>query len=67
MTFYGEPVQPPAPALPVLDAETVGELVADGVTAGRFLILTTPESREELRTRGNDIDAYLEQVIQDYT
>ena len=35
MTFYGEPVQPRAPALPVLDAETVGELVADGVTAGQ--------------------------------
>jgi NAD(P)-dependent dehydrogenase (short-subunit alcohol dehydrogenase family) len=67
MTFYGERTQPIGPNFGVVDAAVAGELVADGVANDRFLILTTDEVREELRTRGNDIDAYLEQVIQDYT
>ena len=67
MTFYGDRTQPIGPNFGVIEADVAGELVADGVANDRFLILTTDEVREELRTRGNDIDAYLEQVIQDYT
>jgi NAD(P)-dependent dehydrogenase (short-subunit alcohol dehydrogenase family) len=59
ITFYGEPAPPRGPAFPVLDAETVGELVADGVSEDRFLILTAPEASDELREHGADIDAYL--------
>jgi NAD(P)-dependent dehydrogenase (short-subunit alcohol dehydrogenase family) len=59
ITFYGEPHPPRGPSFPILDAETVGELVADGVTAGRFLILTASEAADEIRERGNDVDAYL--------
>jgi NAD(P)-dependent dehydrogenase (short-subunit alcohol dehydrogenase family) len=59
ITFYGEPAPPRGPAFPVLDAETVGELVADGVSEDRFLILTAPEAADELREHGADIDAYL--------
>jgi NAD(P)-dependent dehydrogenase (short-subunit alcohol dehydrogenase family) len=67
MTFYGERTQPIGPNFGVVDAAVAGELVADGVANDRFLILTTDEVRDELRTRGNDIDAYLDQVIQEYT
>jgi NAD(P)-dependent dehydrogenase (short-subunit alcohol dehydrogenase family) len=68
ITFYGDQQQPPrAPNFGVIDADTAGELVAEGVAAGRFLILTTPEPAEELRERGADIEAYIERVIRDYT
>lgn len=63
MTFYGEPVQLRTPSFPILDAETVGELVADGVTEGRFLILTAPEVADELRERGADVDAYVNRLV----
>jgi NAD(P)-dependent dehydrogenase (short-subunit alcohol dehydrogenase family) len=63
ITFYGEPTTPRAPSFPILDAESVGELVADGVTAGRFLILTAREAADELREHGNDVDAYLARCI----
>lgn len=59
ITFYGKPAPPLGPSFPVLGAEAVGELVADGVTAGRFLILTAPEVADELRSQGEDLDAYL--------
>ena len=59
ITFYGEPSPPRGPSFQISDAETVGESVADGVTEGRFLILTAPEVEAELRRHGADIDAYL--------
>jgi len=59
ITFYGEPALPRGPDFPIVDAETVGELVADGVTEGRFLILTAPEAQVELRRLGEDVDGYL--------
>jgi NAD(P)-dependent dehydrogenase (short-subunit alcohol dehydrogenase family) len=62
ITFYGEPAPPRGPAFPVLDADTVGEIVADGVSEGRFLILTAPEAADELREHGADIDAYLSRL-----
>jgi NAD(P)-dependent dehydrogenase (short-subunit alcohol dehydrogenase family) len=62
ITFYGEPKPPRGPSFPVVDAETVGELVAAGVNEGRFLILTAPEAADELREHGADVDAYLARV-----
>ena len=59
MTFYGEPHPPRGPSFAILDADAVGELVADGVTVDRFLILTAPEVPDELREHGADLDAYL--------
>ena len=67
ITYYGEPQTPRGPNFGVIDAETAGQLVADGVASGRFLILTTDEAREELRERGNDLEAYIERIIKDYT
>jgi len=59
ISFYGQPALPRGPSFQILEAEAVGELVADGVTHGRFLILTAPEVEPELRRHGQDIDAYL--------
>jgi NAD(P)-dependent dehydrogenase (short-subunit alcohol dehydrogenase family) len=60
ITFYGEPAPPRGPRFQVVDASSVGELVAEGVAEGRFLILTAPEAAEELRQHGADVDAYLQ-------
>jgi NAD(P)-dependent dehydrogenase (short-subunit alcohol dehydrogenase family) len=65
ITFYGEPTAPRGPAFPVVDPETVGELVADGVSQGRFLILTAPGAAEELRAHGADVDAYLARALEE--
>lgn len=67
ITFYGEPHPPRAPNFGVIDAESAGELVADGIASGRFLILTTDEVREELRARGEDVEAYLDRAVREYT
>jgi len=62
VTFYGEPAPPRVPPFPVLDADTVGEILADGLGEGRFLILTAPEVADELREHGADVDAYLSRL-----
>jgi len=59
ITFYGEPRPPRSPNLPVSDAETVGELVAEAIVHDRFLVLTAPEAATELLDRARDIDAYV--------
>ncbi|MFI5795041.1 SDR family oxidoreductase [Streptomyces sp. NPDC051677] len=65
ISFYGKPAPPRGPDFPVLDADTVGELVADGVTHDRFLLLTAPEAADELREHGADVDAYLSRLTKD--
>ncbi|MEB8341407.1 SDR family oxidoreductase [Streptomyces endophyticus] len=65
ITFYGEPAAPQGPAFPVVDADSVGELVADGISEGRFLILTAPEAADELRELGADVDLYLSRLTKD--
>jgi NAD(P)-dependent dehydrogenase (short-subunit alcohol dehydrogenase family) len=67
ITFYGEPQPPRGPNFGVLDAEAAGALVVDGVAANRFLIVTTDEVKDELRERGNDVEAYLDRIVHDYT
>jgi NAD(P)-dependent dehydrogenase (short-subunit alcohol dehydrogenase family) len=59
ITFYGAPRAPRSPDLPVSDAETVGELVADAIAHDRFLVLTAPEAAAELLQRAGDVDAYV--------
>jgi NAD(P)-dependent dehydrogenase (short-subunit alcohol dehydrogenase family) len=59
ITYYGDAASPRGPSFPVSEPESVGELVADGVTEGRFLILTAPEAADELRELGADMDSYL--------
>jgi NAD(P)-dependent dehydrogenase (short-subunit alcohol dehydrogenase family) len=57
--FFGGATAPRGPSLPTVEATVVGELVADAIDTGRFLILTTPEVQAELVERATDIDAYL--------
>ncbi|MHB8464752.1 MAG: SDR family oxidoreductase [Acidimicrobiales bacterium] len=62
ITFYGEPRPPRGPPLPVVDAETVGDLVVDAIAADRFLVLTAPSVTLELQERAGDIEAYLARI-----
>jgi NAD(P)-dependent dehydrogenase (short-subunit alcohol dehydrogenase family) len=62
ITYYGDALPPRGPAFPVVDAEAVGELVANGVSEGRFLILTAPQAADELRDLGADVDGYLSRL-----
>lgn len=57
---FGSPTTPRSPSLPVVDADVVGELVADAITKGGFMVLTTPEVGEELVEHARDLDGYLE-------
>jgi NAD(P)-dependent dehydrogenase (short-subunit alcohol dehydrogenase family) len=65
ITFYGEPHPPRSPDFGIVDAEAAAELVVEGVSQDRFLIVTTDEVYDELRARGNDLDAYLARVASD--
>jgi NAD(P)-dependent dehydrogenase (short-subunit alcohol dehydrogenase family) len=68
VTVYGTPTtMPVAPKFSIAEPEAVGEQVADAVEAGRFLVLTAPEIADDLRAQADDMDAYIEQVIADYT
>jgi NAD(P)-dependent dehydrogenase (short-subunit alcohol dehydrogenase family) len=67
VTFYGESAPLRRPSFPVVDPEIVGELVADAVSEGRFLILTAPEVADELRLHGADVDAYLARAVEEGT
>jgi len=60
ITFYGEPSTPRSPNYPVVDAEEAGELVADAVASGQFLVLTSSAVQDELRERVEDIEGYLQ-------
>ena len=52
MTFYGDRVPPRAPSLPILDAETVGELVAEGVHGRSVPDSHRPRSRRRAARAG---------------
>jgi NAD(P)-dependent dehydrogenase (short-subunit alcohol dehydrogenase family) len=69
ITVYGEPATttPRAPAHAVVEAEVLGELTADAIEAGRFLVLTVPEVVDELRERTRDIEGYLQARIAEQT
>lgn len=59
ITFYGDVAAPRGPQLPIVGAEVVGALVADGIAEDRFLLVTAPEVLDELRARAADVDGYL--------
>jgi NAD(P)-dependent dehydrogenase (short-subunit alcohol dehydrogenase family) len=64
VTVYGEASSTPrAPAHAVVLPDEVGELTADAVEQGRFLVVTVPEVMVELVTRSHDIEAYLQARI----
>lgn len=62
ITFYGEPTTPRTPDYPFAEPADVGELVAEAVTHGRFLVLTAPGIHAELVERITDVDAYVAKI-----
>ena len=67
ITVYGEATSPRAPQHPLVEPDVVGELVADAVTAGTFLVVTAPEIHDELRERAIDPEAYVQRMIDEQT
>ena len=63
ISVYGEATTPRAPQHPLVEPEVVGELVADAVSNGQFLVVTAPEIHDELRERAADPEAYLQRMI----
>lgn len=63
ISFYGEAATPRAPQHELVEPEAVGELVAEAVAGGTFLVVTAPEIHDELRERTDDIEAYLQRMI----
>ena len=64
VSVYGDQAATPrAPDHRIVEAEVVGELTADAVEAGRFLVLTEPAVADELRNRAADIETYLAERI----
>ena len=63
ITVYGEATSPRAPQHPIVFPDVVGELVAEAITAGTFLVVTAPEIHEELQQRAADPEAYIQQMI----
>lgn len=66
MTYYGSWARQRGPSFPVVDAASVGEMLADGASEGRFLILMTPEPSDELRAFGAGVDDYLSHLLETY-
>jgi NAD(P)-dependent dehydrogenase (short-subunit alcohol dehydrogenase family) len=64
ITFYGEPALPTGPSFPIEEAQTLGELVADGVSTGRFLLTTAPEVAAEIAALATDMDGYLHGLME---
>jgi NAD(P)-dependent dehydrogenase (short-subunit alcohol dehydrogenase family) len=65
ITVYGEATTPRAPQHRLSEPAEVGELVADAVEAGRFLVVTEPEIHDELRERAADPEAYVQRMIRE--
>jgi NAD(P)-dependent dehydrogenase (short-subunit alcohol dehydrogenase family) len=59
ISSFGPTSTPRSPAYQVVEAEAVGELVAEAVELGHFMVLTDPGVHDELMERVRDIDAYL--------
>ena len=57
--FIGEQLPLSAPDLPVVEPGAVGQRVVDAIERREFLVLTADEMRDELRRKGDDLDAYL--------
>jgi NAD(P)-dependent dehydrogenase (short-subunit alcohol dehydrogenase family) len=57
--FIGEQLPLSAPELPLVEPDVVGQLVVDAIERREFLVLTADAVRDELRRKGDDLDAYL--------
>jgi NAD(P)-dependent dehydrogenase (short-subunit alcohol dehydrogenase family) len=57
--FIGEQLPLSAPELPLSEPDAVGQRVVDAIEHREFLVVTADEMRDELRRKGDDLDAYL--------
>jgi NAD(P)-dependent dehydrogenase (short-subunit alcohol dehydrogenase family) len=57
--FIGEQLPMSAPEYPLMEPDDVGKRVVDAIRDRQFLVLTADEVRDELRRKGDDLDAYL--------
>ena len=65
ITVYGDAAATPrAPAHQIVAAEDVGNLTADAVETGRFLVVTAPEVHDALLARAKDVEAYIRASIE---
>lgn len=66
ISVYGQSDSTPrAPDHPFVEPEVVGELVADAVSDGRFLVVTAPQIHDELLERATDPEAYVQRLIRE--
>ena len=65
ITVYGEATSPRAPQHALADPADVGELIAEGVANGSFLVVTADEIYDELRERAADPEAYIQRMIKE--
>jgi NAD(P)-dependent dehydrogenase (short-subunit alcohol dehydrogenase family) len=66
ITVYGDAsTTPRAPQHRIVEADTLGELIADAIAAGTFLVVTAPEIRDELVERARDPEAYMQRMIKE--
>jgi NAD(P)-dependent dehydrogenase (short-subunit alcohol dehydrogenase family) len=65
ITSYGGPGPPRSPNHRVVEASVVGDLVADAIEDGRFLVLTASEVHDELVRRASDMEAYIDALVSD--
>jgi NAD(P)-dependent dehydrogenase (short-subunit alcohol dehydrogenase family) len=62
ISSFGMTSAPRSPDYQIVEADAVGELVADAVEGGQFLVLTDPGVHDEMVERVRDIDAYLDRL-----
>lgn len=67
ITVYGEATSPRAPQHPLVEPDVVGELIAEAVANGTFLVVTAPEIHDELRERAADPELYIQRMIKEQT
>ena len=66
ITVYGpDSASPRSPQHPIVEPAAVGELIADAVEAGTFLVVTAPEIHQELVERAKDPEAYMQRMIKE--
>ncbi len=65
ITVYGDATSPRAPQHRLAEPVEVGELIAEGVTHGTFLVVTAEEVHHELRERASDPEAYMQRMIKE--
>lgn len=65
ISVFGTSSSPRAPEHPIVEPDVVGELIADAIRYGMFLVVTAPEVHDELRARAADPDSYVQRLIRE--